>query len=152
MNNFRIDTDRAALDVPLIHRFLSEESSWARGIPLAVVERAIEHSLCFGGYVGESQVAFARVISDFATFANLVDVFVLPEYRGRGYGKSLVQAIVEHPQLQNLRRFTLATADAHALYAGFGFTAPLKPQTLMERYFPDRYAGKPQEMLDGGKQ
>jgi GNAT superfamily N-acetyltransferase len=152
MNNFRIDTDRAALDVPLIYRFLSEESSWARGIPLAVVARAIEHSLCFGGYVGESQVAFARVISDFATFANLVDVFVLPEYRGRGYGKSLVQVIVEHPQLQNLRRFTLATADAHALYAGFGFTAPLKPQTLMERYFPNRYAEKPGDMLDGGKQ
>src|SRR5471032_3418936 len=142
MKNFRIDTDRTALDVPLIHRFLSEESTWARGIPLAVVERAIEHSLCFGGYVGDSQVAFARVISDFATFANLVDVFVLPEYRGRAYGKSLVQAIVAHPQLQNMRRFTLATADAHALYAGFGFAAPLKPHTLMERYFPDIYKSK----------
>jgi len=144
MENFRIDTDRAALDVPLIHRFLSEESTWGRGIPFAVVERAVEHSLCFGGYVGDSQVAFARVISDFATFANLVDVFVLPEYRGRAYGKALVAAALAHPQLQNLRRFTLTTADAHALYAGFGFSSPLKPLTLMERYFPNIYEDKQQ--------
>jgi len=148
MSNFRIDTDRAALDVALIHRFLSEESTWARGISLAVVERAIAHSLCFGCYLGDDQVGFARVITDYATFANLVDVFVLPEYRGRAYGKSLVRAVLAHPRLQNLRRYTLATADAHALYAGFGFAAPLKPHTLMERYFPDIYKSKP----DGGKQ
>jgi GNAT superfamily N-acetyltransferase len=84
-------------------------------------------------------VAFARVISDCATFANLVDVFVLPAYRGLGYGKALTTAIVEHPQLQGLRRFTLATADAHGLYSQFGFTSPLRPQSLMERYFPDIY-------------
>jgi GNAT superfamily N-acetyltransferase len=139
MKAFRIDTDRGLLDVPLIHRFLSEDSTWARGIPLATVERAIQHSLCFGGYLGDSQVAFARVISDFSTFGNLVDVFVLPEYRGRGYSKLLMQAVVAHPHLQNLRRFTLATADAHGLYAEFGFTAPSRPEALMERYFPKIY-------------
>ena len=139
MSPFRISTDKAQLDVPLVHRFLSEQSSWAKGIPLATVVRAIEHSLCFGGYLGSSQVAFARVISDFATFANLVDVFVMPEHRGKGYSKSIMQAVMSHPQLQNLRRFTLATGDAHGLYAEFGFTAPLKPQSLMEKYRPNLY-------------
>lgn len=135
----RISTTPAELDVPLIHRFLSEQSHWARGITRPLVERAIEHSLCFGGFVEQRQVAFARVISDFATFAHLVDVFVLPEHRGQGHGKALVQAVMAHPQLQGLRRFTLATSDAHGLYAPFGFTAPLRPQSLMERYFPNVY-------------
>jgi GNAT superfamily N-acetyltransferase len=141
MSLLRISTDRAALDIPLIHQFLAEQSGWAKAIPLEVLQRAIEHSLCFGGFLGNSQVAFARVISDYATFANLVDVFVLPECRGQGYSKVLMQAVVSHPQLQGLRRFTLATADAHSLYAQFGFTAPLKPQSLMERYFPNIYEG-----------
>ncbi|MBL8511326.1 MAG: GNAT family N-acetyltransferase [Betaproteobacteria bacterium] len=135
----RISTDRALLDVTLIHRFLSEQSSWAKGIPRETVERSMAHSLCFGGFVGDAQVAFARVISDYATFANLVDVFVLPDYRGQGYSKALMQAVMSHPDLQGLRRFTLATGDAHGLYAQFGFTAPLRPQSLMERYFPDIY-------------
>jgi len=139
MENFRVSTNRQELDVPLIHRFLAEDSTWARGIPRTTVERAIQHSLCFGGYVEGSQVAFARVISDYATFANLVDVFVLAEFRGRGYGKALMEAVMSHPQLQGLRRFTLATADAHGLYAEFGFTSPLKPQSLMERYFSKIY-------------
>jgi GNAT superfamily N-acetyltransferase len=139
MEKFRVGTDRQELDVSLIHRFLAEESTWARGIPRLVVERAIEHSLCFGGYLEGSQVAFARVITDYATFANLVDVFVLPEYRGQGYGKSLMQAVMSNPQLQGLRRFTLATGDAHGLYAEFGFTSPLRPHSLMERYFPQIY-------------
>jgi len=134
-----VSTNREALDISLIHRFLTQDSGWARGIPRATVERSIEHSLCFGGYIDGAQVAFARVISDYATFANLVDVFVLPEFRGHGYGKSLMQAVMAHPQLQGLRRFTLATADAHGLYAEFGFVAPLKPQSLMERYFPKIY-------------
>ena len=136
----RISTDRADLDVPLIHRFLSEQTYWAKDIPLALVQKSIEHSLCFGGYVQGAQVAFARVISDFATFANLVDVFVVPEHRGKGYSKALTRAVLEHPQLQGLRRFTLATGDAHDLYAQFGFTPPLYPQTLMERYFPGLYS------------
>lgn len=138
-HDLRISTEHSELDLPLIHRFLSEQSTWARHIPFATLERAIERSLCFGGYLGTAQVAFARVISDGATFANLVDVFVLPACRGRGYGKALVQAVMAHPDLQGLRRFTLATGDAHGLYAGFGFGAPLRPASLMERYFPDIY-------------
>src|SRR5579871_1483254 len=131
MDAFRIGTDPAELDLDLIHSFLSTRSTWARGIPRATVERGIRHSLCFGGYLGKRQIAFARVISDFATFANLVDVFVLPEHRGRGFSKDLMRAVVAHPDLQGLRRFTLATGHAHGLYAQFGFTPPLKPETLM---------------------
>lgn len=139
MPDFSISTDPAELDVPAIHHFLSTQSSWAIGMPLATLRRAIEHSLCFGGFVGGRQVAFARVVTDRATFANLVDVYVLPEFRGRGLSKRLVAAVMAHPQLQGLRRFTLATGDAHGLYAQFGFTPPLRPQSLMERYFPALY-------------
>ena len=143
MEHFRITTETAELDLPLIHRFLSEHTYWAKGIPFALVQRSIDHSLCFGGFLGKSQVAFARVISDYTTFANLVDVFVLPEHRGKGHGKSLMDAVFAHPQLQGLRRFTLATGDAHRLYAQYGFTAPLYPESLMERYFPGMYAAAP---------
>ena len=136
----RISTEKSELDIPLIHQFLSEQTYWAKGIPLATVQSAIEHSLCFGGFVGVEQVAFARVISDRATFANLVDVFVLPAHRGKGYGKALVAAIMACPELQGLRRFTLATSDAKGLYERFGFAAPAKPGSLMERYFPEIYA------------
>jgi len=139
MSPLRISTEPAELDVPLIHSFLADQSHWARDIPRSTLERAIEHSLCFGGYLGSSQVAFARVITDHATFANLVDVFVLPSHRGRGYGKALMQAVMAHSSLQGLRRFTLATADAHGLYAPFGFAPPLRPESLMERYVPDAY-------------
>lgn len=134
-----ISSDPARLDVGLIHRFLSEESSWARGMPRALLDKALANSLCFGVYRDGAQVGFARVVSDYATFANLVDVFVLPEWRGRGYSKALVAAVMAHPQLQGLRRFTLATFDAHGLYAQFGFTAPANPALLMERYVPDLY-------------
>lgn len=135
----RISTDPAEIDLGRVHDFLSNHSGWAQGIPRATLERAIAHSLCFSGLLGTEQVAFARVVSDRATFANLVDVFVLPQHRGRGYGKVLVRAVLAHPQLQGLRRFTLATADAHGLYAQFGFAAPSRPHTLMERYAPDIY-------------
>lgn len=141
MKEFRISTEAGELDIPLVHRFLSEHTYWAKGIPLTLVERSIANSLCFGGFLGKEQVAFARVISDYATFANLVDVFVLPEHRGNGYSKSLMAAVFGHPQLQGLRRFTLATGDAHGLYARYGFTAPAHPRSLMERYVPDVYAG-----------
>lgn len=140
MDTLRIGTDRHDLDVGLIHRFLAEEAYWCRGIPCAVVERAIAGSLCFGGYLdGVGQVAFARVITDGATFAYLADVFVLPEHRGRGYSKQLVAAVLEHPQLQGLRRFMLATFDAHGLYTKFGFTPPARPDRLMERLDSDIY-------------
>ncbi len=139
MATFEVSTDREKLDIPLVHRFLSEHSSWAIGIPRTTLEIAIVNSLCFGGYIGPSQVAFARVISDYATFANLVDVFVMPLHRGQGYSKAMVQAIVSHPKLQGLRRFTLATSDAHDLYAQFGFTTPSRPHSLMERFDPELY-------------
>lgn len=139
MYPIHISTDRSDLDVPLIHRFLSEQSTWAVGISRAVVERAIENSLCFGGYVDGRQVAFARVVTDFATFGNLVDVFVVPEFRGRGYSEELLTTVMAHPSLKGLRRFMLATGDAHGLYEKFGFTALQRPETLMERYFPNIY-------------
>ncbi len=151
MSALSISTDKARLDVAMIHRYLAAESSWARDIPLAVVQRSIDHSLCFGGYLDDVQVGFARVISDYATFANLVDVFVLPAYRGRGYSKELMAGILAHPMLQGLRRFMLATADAHGLYAQFGFTAPRFPQSLMERYAPGMYtAALEAERASGG--
>jgi GNAT superfamily N-acetyltransferase len=140
LNTLRISCDKSALDVALIHRFLSGHSGWAKGISLPTVQKSLEHSLCFGGFLGTAQVAFARVITDYATFANLVDVFVLPEHRGKGYSKLIMQAVIAHPQLQELRRFTLATADAHGLYARFGFTPLQKPLSHMERYRPDIYA------------
>jgi len=141
MTTLHISCDQAELDIPLIHRFLSERSYWARGIPLEAVRKSIRNSLCFGGYLEGGQVAFARVISDYATFANLVDVFVLPEHRGQGLGKQLMEAVTTHPKLQGLRRFMLATSDAHGLYAQFGFTSPRNPETLMERYTPSPYSG-----------
>ena len=139
METLRISTNPAELDLPLIHHFLSTRSTWALGIPLETVQRSLEHSLCFGGFLAGRQVAFARVITDQATFANLVDVFVIEDHRGRGYSQQLMQAIVNDPRLQGLRRFTLATADAHGLYAQFGFTPLAKPQSFMERYDPAIY-------------
>lgn len=138
-----IDTSREALDRNMIHAFLAEQAYWSRGITRETVERAIEGSLCFGGYLDGRQVAFARVVTDGATFGYLADVFVLPQYRGHGHAKALMAAVMAHPQLQGLRRFSLATSDAHTLYAGFGFTAPSRPQTLMEKLDPDIYTRQP---------
>lgn len=132
-----ISTDRARLDLETIHSYLSGSSYWAQGRPLAVVRRSIENSLCFGLYRGERQVGFARVITDRATFAWLADVFVLEEARGRGLSKWLMEIILAHPDLQGLRRWVLATKDAHSLYSRFGF-APLKlPERWMERFDPN---------------
>ena len=140
MSVLRISTDPAELDLALVHRFLSTEAYWSRGIPEATVARALANSLCFGAYLhGVGQVGFARVVTDQATFGYLADVFVLPEHRGRGYAKQLVAAVMAEPRLQGLRRVMLATADAHALYAGFGFRAPARPEVLMEIHRPDVY-------------
>ena len=139
MTSLKISTDRTELDVPMIYRFLSEQSTWAVGISRTVVDRAIENSMCFGGYVDGRQVAFARVVTDYATFGNLVDMFVLPDYRGRGYASDMLKTILVHPSLKGLRRLTLATSTASGLYEKFGFTAPQRPETLMERYFPNIY-------------
>ncbi|MFC5705998.1 GNAT family N-acetyltransferase [Aeromonas eucrenophila] len=134
-----ISDDKGRLDVPLIHRFLSEEAYWSLGIPFSTVQRAINHSLCFGGYLAGQQVAFARVITDKATFGYLADVFVLPAHRGQGHSKALIATILAHPELQGLRRLMLATSDAHALYAGVGFRPPASPASLMEKYDPEIY-------------
>ena len=128
---FLISTDRAKLDVDVIHRFLTR-SYWAEGIPRETVARAIENSLCFGVYNDGEQVGFARVISDFATFAYLADVFILEPYRERGLGKELIATVMAHPELQGLRRWSLGTRDAHGLYAQFGFTPLENPSRMME--------------------
>jgi GNAT superfamily N-acetyltransferase len=136
---YRISSDRSQLDVAMIHSFLSQESYWAQKVPLEVVQRAIAHSLCFGLYQDERQIGFARVVTDAATFAYLADVFVLASHRGRGLGRRLLAAVLAHPDLQGLRRFMLATRDAHELYRQFGFTAPSRPEVLMERHDPGIY-------------
>jgi N-acetylglutamate synthase-like GNAT family acetyltransferase len=128
---FLISTDRAKLDVEVIHRFLTR-SYWAEGIPRETVTHAIENSLCFGVYNGGEQIGFARVVSDFATYAYLADVFILVPYRERGLGKELIATVMAHPELQGLRRWSLGTRDAHGLYAQFGFTALENPSRMME--------------------
>jgi len=132
MMSITISTDTSLLDVTLIHRYLSEESYWATGIPRDVVERSIENSLCFGAYDDGRQIGFARAVTDCAVFAYIADVFVLESHRGRGVGKMIMKAIMEHPSLQGLRRWSLATRDAHALYRQFGFTELSKPERMME--------------------
>lgn len=132
-NEYTISTDKAKLDVPLIHRFLSQDSYWAQNIPLEIVQRSIDNSLCFGVYQGDEQVGFARVTTDQATFAYLADVFILPEHRGKGLSKRLLETIVQQPTLQGLRRWVLATRDAHALYEQFGFTSLDQPEQFMQR-------------------
>lgn len=133
-----ISTDPARLDVALVHEFLSE-SYWAKGIPLETVRRSIEHSIAFGVYHGSEQVGFARVVTDRATFAYLADVFVLETHRGRGLAKWLMEAIVAHPELQNLRRWVLLTRDAHELYRKFGFAELKAPDRYMDRWDPGVY-------------
>lgn len=137
--DYRISTDRQRLDVELIHEFLSR-SYWSPGVPRATVERGIENSLCFGVYHGAQQIGFARVITDHATFAYLADVFVVEIHRGKGLAKWLLETIMRYPDLQGLRRFLLATRDAHCLYHQFGFTAIAEPSRLMEIHRPDVYA------------
>ena len=139
-DGYEITTDRARIDVNAVHRFLSEESYWARDIPREVVERSLRHSLCFAILRGDELVGFARVISDRATFAYLGDVFVLPAHRGKGLSKWLMECIGSHADLQGLRRWILATADAHGLYARFGFSPLKAPPRWMEKHDPDVYA------------
>ena len=136
-----VTTDPSRLDLDVIHGFLAS-SYWAKGIPREVVERAVRHSLCFGAFEGGRQVGFTRVITDFATHAYVSDVFVLPSHRGRGVGTRLMAAVMAHPDLQGLRRWTLFTRDAHALYRKFGFAEGRHPERLME-ILTDPYAAAP---------
>ena len=137
-DGYTISTDPARLDVTAIHRFLTELSYWAQERPLEVVQRSIENSLNFGIYCGSEQVGFARVVTDYATFAWLCDVIILPEHRGQGLSKWLVDCIVNHPDLKKIRRLMLATRDAHELYRKYGGFEPLpSPERWMQRFNPD---------------
>jgi len=133
-DGFLFSTDPGRLDIDLIHDFLSRESYWVPGIRREFVEQAIARSICFAAYEDARQVAFARVITDGAGFAWLADVFVLGDQRGHGLGKRLIEFVLSHPDLQRIRRFMLATRDAHDLYARFGFKPLAHPERLMERY------------------
>ena len=136
-----ISTDKSRLDLTLIHNFLTT-SYWAAGIPLEVVRRSIEHSLSFGLYKEDKQIGYARVITDYATFAYLGDVFILEPFRGQGLSKWLMEVVVTHPELQGFRRWILLTKDAHGLYKKVGFTGVATPERYMERFFPNVYEGK----------
>lgn len=135
---FVISTDEERFDLEMVHGFLTE-SYWAEGISREVVARSIQNSLCFGVFCDGKQIGFARVISDYATFAYVGDVFVLESYRGQSLGKWLMECIVSHPWLRGLRRWTLLTRDAHGLYAQFGFTPLRRPERYMELHDPEVY-------------
>ncbi len=132
---YTVSTDKARLDLGLVHRWLSEVSYWAQGRSRDVVERSIEHSLAFGAYLGDEQVGFARAVTDYATFAWLCDVFVDESHRGRGVGKLLVRSVTAHPELRGLRLMVLATRDAHGLYETYGgFDVVKTPERWMVRH------------------
>jgi GNAT superfamily N-acetyltransferase len=143
--NFIISTDKSKLNIPYIHRFLTNESYWAAGVPLSIIEKSVENSLCLGVYEGEKQIGFARIITDEATFGYLADVFVDTAYRGRGLSKWLMLIITELPFMPLLRRFMLATKDAHKLYEQFGFTPLTFPERFMQIHQPDVYKINKQE-------
>ncbi len=141
MNDYAISTDKSKLNIDVIHSFLTT-SYWAQGIPRATVERCIQNSLCFGAYCDDEQIGFARVISDYTTFAYLADVFVIEAHRGKGVSKMIMDEVIRHPQLQGLRRFVLGTRDAHGLYVKYGFTPLKAPDRWMEIHNPDVYVQK----------
>lgn len=137
-DEFTITDKCEDLDMEIIHFFL-RESYWARGISRPIVEKAIKNSVCFGLYQNSSQIGFARVVTDFATFAYLADVFITQSYRGRGLGKWLISCVLIHPELQGLRRWLLATRDAQGLYEQNGFVPLRKPEWFMEINDPEIY-------------
>jgi GNAT superfamily N-acetyltransferase len=133
---YQISTEKSLLDFDVIFNYLDQQSYWAKGIASAKLKHAIEHSLCFGVYKNGLQAGFARVVTDEATFAYLCDVFILPAYRGLGLSKWLMQTIMAHPDLQGLRRWSLATHDAHGLYKQFGFKEINNPERWMQIFTP----------------
>lgn len=145
MPSFEITSDVSRMDTVAIHAFLSQ-TYWSPGIPLAVVERAIANSVCFGVLLDNMQVGFARVVTDKATFAYLADVYVLEPYRGQGLSRRIMAHVVAHPDLQGLRRMLLATRDAHGLYAQYGFKPLAAPDRMMELHRPNVYQEMTQEM------
>lgn len=141
LSGYSISCDVADMDVDTIHTFLAS-SYWATNIPRHIVEKSLQTSYCAGIFFNSEQVAFARMITDAATFAYLADVFVLAEHRGKGLSKILVQTLMDLPCMQGLRRILLATADAHDLYQQFGFKSLAAPQNMMEIWDPDVYKKK----------
>ena len=133
---YQISTDNSFLDFDAIFNYLDQQSYWAKGIPAARLKKAMEHSLCFGVYKDGLQAGFARVVTDRATFAYLCDVFILPAYQGAGLSKWMMQTIMAHPDLQGLRRWSLATLDAHGLYKQFGFKEVSNPEVWMQIFTP----------------
>jgi len=133
-------TEPARIDLDRVHDWIARKSYWAGQMPRRVFDRAVRGSLCFAALRGGVTVAFCRVITDRATFAYVADVFVDPNHRGQGLGKGLMRAVMAHPDLQDLRRWLLVTADAHGLYAQHGFAALATPERVMERCDPDVYA------------
>jgi GNAT superfamily N-acetyltransferase len=138
-DEFTISTDKTKLSIEYIHDYLSHQSYWAKSIPFDTVQRSIEGSLCFGVFTGNKQIGFARVITDTATFGYLADVFIDEAWRGRGLSKWLMEVIMAHPHLQDLRRIMLATRDAHELYRQYGFTGLDDPAKLMQKLNPNVY-------------
>ncbi len=136
---YEITSDVSRFDIDAIHAFLAR-AYWSPGIPRLVVERAVSNSLCFGVLFGSEQVGFARVITDKATFAYLADVYVLEAHRGRGLARRLMDEVMRHPELQGLRRFILATRDAHGLYSKYGFKPLASPDRIMEIHNPNAYS------------
>lgn len=146
---FKISTDKRAFDLDMIHAFLAHHTHWAKGISRLAVERSIEGAVCFGGFVDSRQVAFARLITDHATFGYVCDVFVLDAYRGRGYAKALMHAISDFCAELRLRRLVLVTSDAHGLYESFGFQSLASPERYMELHRPHVY-GEAQSRDEAG--
>lgn len=136
---YEVSDETRRIDAALVHAWLAGQSYWAENIPRETTERAIAHSLCFGLHHGGRQVGFARVVTDRATFGYLCDVFVAPEHRGKGQGRWLVSCVLQHPDLQYLRRLCLMTRDAHSLYRPFGFRAMKDPSRYLEIHRPDVY-------------
>lgn len=138
---YTITTDSSLIDVNMVHAYLSEQSYWAKDIPLETVARSIQHSFCFAVFHAQQQIGFARLVTDRATFAYLCDVFILPDHRGKGLSKWLIEEIQAYPELQGLRRWMLGTRDAHGLYAQFGWVVIDESvrTRFMQRHFPDVY-------------
>jgi GNAT superfamily N-acetyltransferase len=140
ISGYRFSTDKGLLDRDYIHHFISTQSYWAIGVPKSIVDQSIDNALCFGVYLHEKQIGFARLITDYATFAYLADVFIDEAHRGKGLSKKLMGFIFGLPALQSLRRIMLGTRDAHSLYHQFGFKPLASPDRFMEIHRPDVYA------------
>ena len=139
INGYLFSTDKSKLQLDVIYNYLSKESYWAQNIPMEIVKKSAEGSLCFAIYFNNTQIGYARMITDCATFAYLADVFILETHRGKGLSKQLMKFIMEHPDLQGLRRMMLATKDAQGLYKQFGFNQLAMPERIMEIKFFDSY-------------